>query len=192
MASSGSSSYGTEAKRKQANFDAQVQSPGSWLLSAMALKAAADQINWRDVLAKGELPVIGISDVYRMLIGMAIESLLKGVMAAQGISVLDSKGNLAKAFSTHDLHRLAYNIDRTQFALTTDELRVLKEITPYIEWGGRYPIPRMAPKLIDKMHSSMDMEIELKLYERLYEHLAKIGWIIKGGNRLDLRPKKSM
>jgi hypothetical protein len=157
----------------------------------MALKAAADQINWRDVRAKGELPVIGISNVYRMLVGMAIESLLKGIMAAQGISVLDSKGNLAKAFSTHDLRKLADNIDRTQFAFTADELRVLKETTPYVEWGGRYPVPRVAAKLIDKIHSSMDMEIELMIYERLYEHLANIGWIIKGGKRLDLGPKKT-
>lgn len=126
-----------------------------------------------------------------MLIGMSIESLLKGILVAQGVNILDRNAKLSREFTTHELSVLAGKIDATQFTFSADELRVLKETEPYIVWAGKYPFPKSPNEVMAKMHSSMDMEAESRLWDRLYEHLANVGWIMKAGKRLDLRPKDS-
>jgi hypothetical protein len=158
-------------------------------MSACDLKTAADRLNWQDAYARGEEPRFLPAHVYRMVIGMSIESLLKGILVAHKVAILDENGKLRKDFTTHNLSSLARKIDSTQFTFSEDEMRVLKETEPYIRWAGKYPFGKSADEGMAKTHSSIDMEIENRLWDRLYEHLANVGWLMKAGERVPLRPK---
>ena len=189
MSTSRAPSFWDDPVCRQKAFDAGVQSPGAWIFSAIDLKTAAGRINWMDAPVRDEEPSLGLFHVYRMLIGMSIESLLKGILVAQGVNILDKNGKLNRDFTIHGLSVLASKIDPTQFTFSADELRVLKETEPYIVWAGKYPFPKSPSEGMTKTHSSMDLEIESRLWDRLYEHLANVGWVMKAGKRLDLRPK---
>jgi hypothetical protein len=170
---------------KQMAFDCAVDSPGSWLFSAFDLKTAADRIDWLKNPIREEEPSLSLASVYRMLMGMSIEVLLKGILVAQGEQILDDKGRIKKDFAKHDLTKLAQRIDTEAFAFSQDDLEILDNLTPYIKWAGKYPLPRVAGDLIVKGHSSGETMRESGLWERLYEHLKDIGWVTKGdGKRL--------
>lgn len=169
---------------KQGSFDNLLDSPGSWLFTALNLRTAADRIDWeRNPIREAE-PSLGLHSVYRMLIGMSIEALLKGILVAQGEQVLDN-GKLSKNFATHDLTELVQRVDPSVLVFSSDESKILENLKPYIIWAGKYPIPKTANDLIAKGHSSIEIRLGRKLWDRLYEHLKNIGWVSKGsGKRL--------
>jgi hypothetical protein len=190
VSSSGTPTVWDDALFRQRAFDAGIQSPGVWIFSAIDLKTAADRLNWQDSPVRDDEPSLGLFSVYRMLIGMSLESLLKGIIAAQGVNILDSKGKLSREFTSHKLSTLASKVDATQFVFSSEELRVLEATEPYVIWAGKYPFPKSYEDVTYiKTHSLKDLQIELALWDRLYEHLANIGWIMKMGKKLDLRPK---
>jgi hypothetical protein len=175
---------------RQGEFDCAVDSPGSWLFCALDLRTAADRIDWqRNPIREGERS-LGLYSVYRMLMGMSMEALLKGILIAQGKQILD-KGKLKNDFSTHDLSKLARSADPSALTFSLDEFKILQNLTPYIVWAGKYPMPKVANGLIVKGHSSTEMGLERKLWDRLYEHLTNIGWVSKGrGKRLYFNTSK--
>jgi hypothetical protein len=189
MATSGTPNAWDDPLFRQREFDAGVQSSGAWIIRALDLTTAADRINWVNAPVRDEEPSLGLFRVFRMLNGMSIETLLKGILVAQGESILDKNGKLNPTFSVHKLPELASKIDPTQFSFSADDLRILRETEPYVVWAGKYPFPKSEKEVMSISHSSMDMEKEIDLWNRLYEHLANIGWIMKGGKRLDLGPK---
>lgn len=170
---------------RQNSFDCSVDSPGSWLFSALDLKIAADRIDWRRKPVHDDEPSVGLHKVYRMLIGMSMESLLKGILVAQGTQILDAKGKLRRDFTTHDLCVLADRVDVRSFRFSEQDFKILGNLKPYIKWAGKYPLPVSTSGLIVVGHSSTEVIAEAGLWDRLYEHLRTIGWVSKGdGKRL--------
>jgi len=168
---------------RQSSFDSTVDSPGSWLFSALDLKTAADRIDWRRKPVRDDEPSVGLHRVYRMLIGMSMESLLKGILVAQGEQILNAKGKLGKDFTIHDLCVLAGRVDDRSFQFSEQDLKILRNLKPFIEWAGRYPLPISASGLIVVGHSSTEVIAEAGLWDRLYKHLITIGWVSKGGGK---------
>jgi hypothetical protein len=62
----------------------------AWFVTSLNLKTAADRLNWLTNPIREEEQSLGLSAVYRMLIGMATEAILKGIIVAQTGNVLDS------------------------------------------------------------------------------------------------------
>ena len=170
---------------RQWMFDSAVSSPGGWIFSAIDLKTAADRLNWLSNPVRDEEPSVGLFAIYRMLMGMSLECLLKGILVAQGVQVV-GKGDLTKEFATHALTALALKIDNSAFTFMAGELTTLANIEPYILWAGKYPFPKRPEELQAKTHSSTELNREAELWDRLYEHLKAVGWVMKGGNRLPL------
>ncbi|MCX5838801.1 MAG: hypothetical protein NTW71_09845 [Deltaproteobacteria bacterium] len=168
---------------KQDSFDYTVDSPGTWLFSALDLKVAADRINWVSKPVRDDEPSIGLFKVYRMLIGMSMESLLKGILVAQGEQILNKQGKLRKEFATHDLHALAVRINTDALQFSDHDIKILANLKPFTEWAGRYPLPISADGLIVPGHSNIEVQLELELWRKLYDQLVKIGWITKAGGR---------
>jgi hypothetical protein len=67
-------------------------------------------------------------------------------------------------------------------SLSTEEISLLDELSPYIEWAGRYPLPKKAEAFIVLGHGSREHEAELVLWERLAEPLVNKAWVMKGGS----------
>lgn len=102
---------------------------------------------------------------YKLLIGLSFELLLKSIAIQKNMELSH----------THKLDELAKSIN---IPLSNDDLGILKVLTEYVIWAGKYPIPQNAhelPKLSD---------LENKY---LNETISKIGNIEIGtyNNKLD-------
>jgi hypothetical protein len=86
---------------------------------------------------------LGMASV--LLRGLAIENLLKGILVQRDPEKWVPRPAAAHRplyHWTHDLETLARD---AEVELDQDEVRVCRQLTLYIEWGGRYPTA-MAPK----------------------------------------------
>jgi hypothetical protein len=180
----------SESAFRRAFFEPTANSPGAWYVISLNLKTAADRLNWLTNPIREEEQSLGLSAVYRMLMGMATEAMLKGIIVAQTENVTNSNRALLDSLKNHKLDKLAQEITNNDpsFVFSHAEINTLKELTPYIERAGKYPIPLSENQYTAVMHSNVDMDLEIKLWERLRDHLRPIGWVIKGKNRLDLTP----
>jgi hypothetical protein len=80
-----------------------------------------------------------------LLRGLAIENLLKGILVQRDADrwvPRPAAANRPLYHWTHDLETLARDAD---FQLDQEDVRVCRQLTLYVEWGGRYPTA-MAPK----------------------------------------------
>ena len=100
-------------------------------------------------------------------------------MHSQGHKVVEN-GKFTKLFSKHDLRYLASKLDQSKINITTEESNILHELTPYVKWAGRYPLPKYHNDIIVQWHSSDERWLELELWDKLKNHLASISWIMKG------------
>jgi len=161
-------------------YEATDQSPGAWYLQALDLKASAKRLDWVTNPCKMDEDALSFVNVYQFLLGLSFENLLKGIISLERAK----KGNvpyLPKSTYIHDLEKLANSPECSTLGFTNEELALLSRLTPYIEWAGRYPLPKNYDNMIVKTHSSMDYKKELSLWNRIAEPLIKEGWIMKGG-----------
>lgn len=151
-------------ERMAANqFKAAATEPFSWLWKAEMLKRGADHLfdiyhdaNTRRIhrflsdidpersgsrtLHGQELEDVGdstLAPVYFLLIGYSFENLLKGKLFQLNPHLFKPAEKM-DGFNTHDLPNLA---TRVGFEVTPGERAWLKELTNYILWQGKYPIP---------------------------------------------------
>lgn len=115
--------------------------PNHWYNRAADLRAAAgatwyamEQDHKQGVaqalgLGEGYSLSIACRPVYHMLCGLALEVIIKSVMAQRGMKVRE----------IHDLNNLATEIGVTR---TQSERALLKFYTSSVIWAGRYPTPR--------------------------------------------------
>jgi hypothetical protein len=110
-----------------------------------------------------------------LLRGLAIENLLKGILVhrnAERWVPRPSAANRPLYHWTHDLEFLARD---AEVELDGEDVRVCRQLTLYIEWGGRYPTA-MAPKKHGREGASWkgdDDERVEGLYMRLRHQLQK-------------------
>jgi hypothetical protein len=177
---------------KNTSFECNMESPEAWLNAAWKLKRAAEEIDTFSLLGRGfsnhtakgrDAELLLLMPVYRLLMGLSFENLLKGIIVAHG-KPAGSKGKLDKSFKEHEISKLLEQLDTNKCALISEEREILKELQQYVIWAGRYPIPLTAKNYqIALAYSSEKHRKELILWERLAEHLKDIGWIKKGDGR---------
>ena len=134
-------------------FESSLFSSHAWvskaddLLSAAALLEPQVKAVWSRRLSTPEKPVVeslrdGTIDVHLMLVGFAIESLLKAVVVREKQSELRKEvgttGRCADRLRTHSLVRLAA-IARLEVSL--EEEGLLRKLSRATVWSGRYPVP---------------------------------------------------
>ena len=120
---------------------ADLQSPVLWLSQAKALSVAAEAVLRGDPRF-GEMPVEirSICDSqYRaaglMLVGYGLETALKGMMILRG--QFDLTATCKSASRHHKLEQLADFVPN----LSAKDKAILRSLTKYVEWAGRYPAP---------------------------------------------------
>lgn len=126
-----------------------ANSAGAWESSASSLLVAADVLRERRSAAEhDDEQAIGAWRTHPpelMLRGMAVECLLKALWVTRG-HLLAVNGRYKGIPSTkeHDLVRLAAALDLELSALERD---VLRRLSAFSQYGGRYPVPKQATEL---------------------------------------------
>jgi hypothetical protein len=124
-----------------------------------------------------------------MLLGMAIESLLKAAIVLFHGSQLKRASNQAvnldRSFLTHELDTLAKRIESQDLPISEEELELLNRLTSFVEWCGRYPVPRGGDDMMAVGTSSIERGRILALYDRLHHHLRKYEPVL---NELSVKP----
>lgn len=166
-------------KLKRIIFDAGTVSPGSWLLEAMTLKVAAERVDWLFKPVTQEEQTTSLMTVYRFLMGLSFENLIKGILHTQGHKVTEND-RFTKLFSKHDLGYLISKVAPSRLSITKEETDILHDLTPYVIWAGRYPFSKQQRDMIVLLNGSAEHRRELELWEKLKEHLANTSWIMKG------------
>jgi len=137
-------------------FESAGTNPLGWQQSAKDLLEAADAVKARggDVVDGG---MHSLAAVQAMLVGMALECLLKGMWIKKhkawkntvlGLTFGGKKPKVpnGKGGSVGD-HELLPLADAAGVSLTQGERAVLQRLSGFIKWGGRYPIPTTADQM---------------------------------------------
>jgi hypothetical protein len=151
--------------------------PAGWLLSAANLRAAAKRLDWLERPPAEDEPLSFVGE-YRLLMGLSFENLLKGIIVAQRLRRAATAS--FRDIYHHKLSKLVNEIDPVQFKLSPDEVATLDKLTAYIEWRGRYPMPKEAKELMCRSHSSDEHAREIALWQRMFAYLKQIAWMSKG------------
>jgi hypothetical protein len=108
--------------------------PDGWIENARMLKAAAE------VVLKGARGLnlgMDVSPVYSMLMGFAIESLVKAIVCTIKAPVV-TDGKIADVLFGHDTVNLLTQVTHGLTLSDGDKL-TLKKLEEYAVWTGRYP-----------------------------------------------------
>lgn len=162
--------------------------PGSWLSFAEELMESAE-ILWEknDGSIRSEVThdkskilesrdISSISRPYFLLVGFAIENLLKGLIVCDDPTTISS-GKI-KRIKTHKITNLIKEISGIE--LTEEELNICKTIEEAIPYWGRYPIPLEASDVTPDIGvTPLTRKIIKNLYNRLANTLylkVRDGW----------------
>ena len=181
-------------------------SPAAWLFSACQLRNAGAKVDWihKDNISVNpnrRLPItpwrhnaeLALAfPVYRLLMGLSFENLLKGILIARG-TPSTNKGKLARVFQTHTLSTLLSKVEKPPLVFSPKERELIAELERFVKWQGRYPIPTDAAAYIGYMlNNPNEHELEHALWNRLRDHLVAIGWHKDvEGNRYKLKREGS-
>ena len=101
------------------------EAPGYWFNKSGDLLRSAGVL-WKEVVSGSS---IGVFDVYKMLMGMSFEAMAKAHCVAQ-----------RRPFKAN--HQLTALSSTAGINFNKIENKILTVLTSYIEWAGKYPIPK--------------------------------------------------
>jgi len=130
--------------------------PSSWLYSAEALMRAARGLLPTMEADKRRLvdptPATGfeapVTPIYILLVGLAIENLVKGIYVARNPTACSSD-NLPSELTKHKTIEF---FERLDLSFSQAEGHLLERIETFVLWAGRYPIPRKLDDLLPRNH----------------------------------------
>lgn len=151
---------------KSNSFESKALQPGVWELRANNLKRAADnayEICYDAIIHSGQCAKEGrepdlqdfqdvfVIKVYYLLIGYALENLLKGILIMRQPERYVQQGSL-KGLKTHKLVKL---FEDCRLPVDPETKELLEKLTLHIKWQGRYPVSLRAE----------DMELDFYNFE---------------------------
>jgi hypothetical protein len=152
-------------------FELGARLPLSWKSVSLVLKHAADRLydlqhdaTLRIIRREAEKPKRGLEtegsrvlegeeledpldsqliSTYYLLMGYAIENLLKGILMIQHPEYFKANSKMTD-IKSHDLSDLCKCCD---ISIQQEEADLLDKLTTYVKWMGKYPIPLEAHKM---------------------------------------------
>jgi hypothetical protein len=168
----------TEIDRRKI-YASQVLDPARWIASAQDLLTMSVLVEnvlrsrWHSFATTSDADGTTIHAVYLMLIGFAVENLLKSRIVKFDQKLWRTKilkdGRLPKELK--DKHNLVTLAHRARLRLTRNDEVTLRRLTRYAQWAGRYPVPadsaRSAPveTLEDGTPQVVDFQMQSDLKE---------------------------
>lgn len=133
-------------------FEIAAKSPAIWALEGRRLKRSGDLVfdayardldamtTDRSPLELENLETVGAAT---LLYGLAFENILKAtIVQREGVKI---EGGKIVGWPAH--HQLTELANRAKVALTAPQRDLLVRLTAFVEWGGRYPIPKTPQKI---------------------------------------------
>jgi hypothetical protein len=121
---------------------------GPWLWQSKGHHTAA-KVQWEASKRPGIARGIGVfhSAIALMLAGFAVETLLKMVLIGAHFRTAKFPASYTKLKQCippiHDLRKLA---ESSRVRINESDRRVLDDLTTFVVWAGRYPLPKTAVK----------------------------------------------
>lgn len=150
----------------QVAFDAKSTSSASWAIEALRLKRAAE-ILFAAYSAAGDRMLRDSSSAVEessdlqmivpasLLYGLALENLLKARIIEQKRPRPGELGGLFGGGSGHSLVHLASDSGLT---LSDEERDLANRLTYFVEWAGRYPVPKKVEKMVTRQSGAAIVE----------------------------------
>jgi hypothetical protein len=163
------------------SFERSTNNPSEWYEKAVLFKRVAEEIDIFDLIDRlykkqirndKERELLGCAAIYKFLIGISFENLLKAIIIAHG-NAAGNRKVLHSTFAQHKISKLIPQIDSSKLRFNEDEIGTLLELEKYVVWAGRYPVPKKY-KDYDMSVNNFDntrQQKEAALWERLYRHL---------------------
>jgi len=158
-----------------------AKDPDAWFCSAEALKSAADILrnngwprnrSYHNLNAAGSDACYG--PVYMLISGLAIETLIKGIMIAENENDDDNnlveQQRLAKEITKHHLVEL---FQKTHIRKHKSDNDLLLRVQNYIETFGRYPVTKYKHDMAKRAHThfcNIDFGKVDRFWNRLLAH----------------------
>ncbi len=151
--------------------------PKAWLRSAKHLKTAADALHKSSLWPAKREPYdqkSAVADfhygpVYMLLAGLAIETLIKGIIVAKHPDFVKQQ-KLSGELTNHNLKDL-YQITGLMKSKSQDNL--LLRLQHYVENFGRYPVTRTKPKMEKMSQTRFSSQTDFEKIGRLWDFLCK-------------------
>ena len=134
-------------------FELRALTPALWALNARRLKRTADLIfnaytsdcdKMVDGVSPSELQNLELAGSATLLYGLALENIIKAIIIDQDPNVVKD-GKLRKWLGNgHDQILL---IQMTSVSLDEQQKDLLRRMTAFVEWAGRYPIPKSSEQM---------------------------------------------
>ena len=133
-------------------FVLRAETPAIWALSARRLKWSGDLLfdayaEDLEAMASGVSPLelrnLEVAGPATLLLGLATENILKAI-AMQKDPQSVKNGKIRDWPSGHDLVRLS---GMASVALNNERRDLLQRMGRFVEWAGRYPVPKKVTKL---------------------------------------------
>ena len=136
-----------EQKFYDEQFELRALEPKIWALTARRLKLAADMIfnayskdceKFIQGISPSELPNLELAGSATMLYGLALENIIKAIYIDENPEVVEN-GRLIKWHGGG--HNQIAIIQDTSVSLDTQQNDLVKRMSAFVVWAGRYPIP---------------------------------------------------
>lgn len=119
--------------------------------------------------ALGQSFELGHEDTAMMLIGMAIENLLKGILIARDSSLIEN-GKTASRLKTHDLTKL---ITWAGISIDKYDTQLCALLSDFITWQGRYPVPLESSAIRGLFRAKYDWKTLDNLFVRILKSVSE-------------------
>ena len=154
-----------------------------WLSIARSLKYSAEVLRDR-LIESMKIPAMfrqteteGLLMSSMLLLGLAIENLVKGVYVAKNPEVVDERKIDSSGWKTDGGHGIA-DFVKAFISVDQEEEELLVRLQEYIIWAGRYPIPNKSTRFYNSRYpvnkrylNTRDFRIVDGLFDKLTEVL---------------------
>ena len=168
----------------QEQFNTRAESPAIWALSARRLKHSADlifdayEIDLQQ-MARNASPLefnnLEVAGAATLLFGLAVENLLKAIIITREPKTVEDGRLRDWPGNGHELILLA---EKANIRLDAQQQDLLQRLVAFVEWAGRYPVPKKVTKLALRQLNVKEpflplplQSSERKLFEQLFESL---------------------
>ncbi len=168
----------------QEQFNVKAENPAIWADSARRLKHSADlifdayEIDLQKVdndVSPLELNNLEVAGAATLLFGLAIENLLKAIIITRETKTVEDGKLRDWPGNGHELILLAREAN---IMLDARQKDLLHRLVAFVEWAGRYPVPKKVTKIslkqlnIKRPFLPLPLQpFERKSFEQLFEFL---------------------
>jgi hypothetical protein len=156
--------------------------PLHWLEKAQGLKYGAEVLKHKLVVSMEVAPAdrrietLGLVMSSMLLLGLAMENLIKGVYVAKNPNLVARERIDLSLWAEDSGHGIA-SFAKTLTPLEHDEEELLRRLQEHVVWAGRYPIPTKSTRFHNSLHPDNLRRLnteDFRVADRLFVKLAEL------------------